>query len=171
MKVVIIGYSGSGKSTLANVLGQHYNCAVLHLDKIHFASNWQERTVSQMVSDISTFMSQKHWIIEGNYSSCLYKERMREADHIIYFNFNRFNCFYRAFKRYLNYRGQTRPDMAENCNEKFDVEFMKWILLDGRSKNKLNNYKAVIKQYPHKTIVLKNQKQLNHYMNSIQHNS
>ncbi|HEK9482816.1 TPA: DNA topology modulation protein FlaR, partial [Streptococcus equi subsp. equi] len=78
---------------------------------------------------------------------------------------------YRAFKRYLKYRGQTRPDMAENCNEKFDVEFMKWILLDGRSKNNLNNYKAVIKQYPHKTIVLKNQKQLNHYMNSIQHDS
>ncbi|KED04828.1 topology modulation protein, partial [Streptococcus equi subsp. ruminatorum CECT 5772] len=105
------------------------------------------------------------------YPSCLYEERMREADHIIYFNFNRFNCFYRAFKRYLKYRGQTRPDMAENCNEKFDVEFMKWILLDGRSKNNLNNYKAVIKTYPHKTIVLKNQKQLNHYMNSIQHNS
>ncbi|HEL1321903.1 TPA: ATP-binding cassette domain-containing protein, partial [Streptococcus equi subsp. zooepidemicus] len=92
MKVVIIGHSGSGKSTLANVLSQHYNCAVLHLDKIHFESNWQERTVSQMVSDISAVMLQNHWIIEGNYPSCLYEERMREADHIIYFNFNRFNC-------------------------------------------------------------------------------
>ncbi|MHC3835481.1 GTPase, partial [Streptococcus thermophilus] len=48
MKIAIIGYSGSGKSTLANFLGQHYNCEVLHLDKIHFTSNWQERTVDEM---------------------------------------------------------------------------------------------------------------------------
>ena len=65
MKIAIIGYSGSGKSTLANFLGQHYNCKVLHLDKIHFTSNWQERTVDEMTDDISTFMLQRYWIIEG----------------------------------------------------------------------------------------------------------
>lgn len=79
MKIAIIGYSGSGKSTLANFLGQHYNCEVLHLDKIHFTSNWQERTVDEMTDDISTFMLQSDWIIEGNYSACLYEERMRET--------------------------------------------------------------------------------------------
>ena len=68
LKIAIIGYSGSGKSTLANFLGQHYNCEVLHLDKIHFTSNWQERTVDEMTDDISTFMLQRDWIIEGNYS-------------------------------------------------------------------------------------------------------
>ena len=46
-------------------LGQHYNCEVLHLDKIHFTSNWQERTVDEMTDDISTFMLQRDWIIEG----------------------------------------------------------------------------------------------------------
>ena len=86
MNIAIIGYSGSGKSTLANFLGQHYNCKVLHLDKIHFTSNWQERTVDEMTGDISTFMLQSDWIIEGNYSACLYEERMREADCIVYFN-------------------------------------------------------------------------------------
>ena len=100
LKIAIIGYSGSGKSTLANFLGQHYNCEVLHLDKIHFTSNWQERTVDEMTDDISTFMLQSDWIIEGNYSACLYEERMREADCIVYFNFNRVNCLYRAFRRY-----------------------------------------------------------------------
>ncbi|MEW6857626.1 DNA topology modulation protein [Streptococcus iniae] len=167
MKIVIIGHSGSGKSTLANFLGQHVNCKVLHLDKVHFAANWQERTVNDMVLDISTVMQQDHWIIEGNYSNCLYEERMKEADCIIYFNFNRFTCFYRAFKRYLNYRGQTRPDMAEDCIEKFDFEFMKWILFDGRTTPRLRKYKTVIARYPHKTIILNNQKQLHHYMNSV----
>ncbi|MBS6381824.1 MAG: DNA topology modulation protein FlaR, partial [Streptococcus sp.] len=115
MKIAIIGYSSSGKSTLASFLGQHYNCEVLHLDKIHFTSNWKERTVNEMTDDISKFMLQKDWIIEGNYSACLYEERMREADCIIYFNFNRVNCLYRAFRRYLKYKGRTRPSMAENC--------------------------------------------------------
>lgn len=167
MKIAIIGYSGSGKSTLASFLGQHYNCEVLHLDKIHFTSNWQERTVNEMTDDISKFMSQKDWVIEGNYSSFLYEERMREADCIVYFNFNRVNCLYRAFRRYLKYKGQTRPSMAENCREKFDFEFMKWILLDGRSNKSVKQYKAVIKKYPDKTIVIKSQKQLNHYMKQV----
>ena len=164
MKIAIIGYSGSGKSTLASSLGQHYNCKVLHLDKIHFTSNWQERTVNEMTDDISKCMLQKDWIVEGNYSTCLYEERMREADCIVYFNFNRFNCLYRAFRRYLKYKGQTRPSMAENCKEKFDFEFVKWILLDGRSQKNATKFKVVVKKYPDKTIVLKNQKQLNDYI-------
>ena len=44
---------------------------------------------------------------------------------------------------------------------------MKWILLDGRSNKYVKQYKAVIKKYPDKTIVIKNQKQLNHYMKQI----
>lgn len=146
MKIATIGYSGSGKSTLASFLGQHYSCEVLHLDKIHFTSNCQERTVNEMTDDISKFMSQKGWIIEGNYSICLYEERMREADCIIYFNFNRFNCLYWAFRRYLRYKGQTRPSMAENCNEKFDFELVKWILLDGRSQKNVTKFKVVVKK-------------------------
>ena len=152
MKIAIIGYSGSGKSTLANFLGQHYNCQVLHLDKI---------------DDVSTFMLQSDWIIEGNYSACLYEERMREADCIVYFNFNRVNCLYRAFRRYLTYRGKTRPSMAEGCNEKFDFAFVKWILLDGRSKKYVEQYNVVVKNYSDKTIILKNQRQLNHYMKQV----
>ena len=167
MKIAIIGYSGSGKSTLANFLGQHYDCEVLHLDKIHFTSNWQERTVDEMTDDISTFMLQSDWIIEGNYSACLYEERMREADCIVYFNFNRVNCLYRAFRRYLTYRGKTRPSMAEGCNEKFDFTFVKWILLDGRSQKYVERYNAVVKNYSDKTIILKNQRQLNHYMKQV----
>ncbi len=139
-------------------LGQHYNCEVLHLDKIHFTSNWQERTVDEMTDDISTFMLQRDWIIEGNYSACLYEERMREADCIVYFNFNRVNCLYRAFRRYLTYRGKTRPSMAEDCNEKFDFAFVKWILLDGRSKKYVEQYHTVVKNYSDKTIIFKESK-------------
>lgn len=168
VKVIIIGHSGSGKSTMAKFLGQYYHCNVLHLDKIHFTKNWKERTSEEMNHDISAFMLQNRWIIEGNYTHCLYEERLKEADHIIYFNFNRFNCFYRAFKRYLKYKGQTRPDMADGCKEKFDFPFIKWILVDGRSKKKLKTYKIALTKYPQKTIILKTQKQSDYYLNSLE---
>ena len=151
MKIVIIGHSGSGKSTLANILGQYYACPVLHLDNIHFASNWQEKTDKEMVSAMSSFMLQDHWV----------------ADCIIYLNFNRFNCFFWAFRRYLKQKGQTRPDMAAGCQEKFDLEFIKWILIDGRLKEKVKKYQTIIDNYPHKTILLKNQRQLNVYQASL----
>ena len=57
--------------------------------------------------------------------------------------------------------------MAEDCNEKFDFAFVKWILLDGRSKKYVERYNAVVKNYSDKTIILKNQRQLNDYMKQV----
>lgn len=57
--------------------------------------------------------------------------------------------------------------MAEGCNEKFDFTFVKWILLDGRSQKYVERYNAVVKNYSDKTIILKNQRQLNDYMKQV----
>lgn len=57
--------------------------------------------------------------------------------------------------------------MAEGCNEKFDFAFVKWILLDGRSKKYVERYNAVVKNHSDKTIILKNQRQLNDYMKQV----
>ncbi len=76
----------------------------------------------------------KAWVIDGNYSWCYYQERMQEADQIIFLNFLPLTCLFRAFKRYLKYRGKVRESMAADCPERFDWEFIRWILWDGRSK-------------------------------------
>ncbi|NEY72831.1 topology modulation protein, partial [Bacillus mesophilus] len=34
---------------------------------------------------------------------------------------------YRAFKRMMQYRNKTRPDMGEGCEERIDLNFLKWI--------------------------------------------
>ena len=44
---------------------------------------------------------------------------------------------------------------------------MKWILLDGRSKKYVEQYHTVVKNYSDKTIILKNQRQLNDYMKQV----
>lgn len=165
MKIAIIGYSGSGKSTLAKNLATHHSSALLHLDKLQFQPGWQESDRIWMKKQVSEFLEQNDsWIIDGNYSQCCYEERMAQADQIVFMNFSRWNCLYRAFKRYLKYRNQVRDSMAAGCAEKFDWEFIRWILWDGRSKRALSRYQKVSETYPEKFIELHNQKQLTNYI-------
>ena len=89
---------------------------------------------------------------------------MEEADEIVMLLFNRFTCLLRAYRRYRVYANDTRPDMAEGCNEKFDWEFAKWILWLGRTKATKDRFRCVAAQYPGKTVILKNQKQLDAYL-------
>ena len=98
------------------------------------------------------------WVIDGNYSKLFYERRMKEADIIILTLFNRFSYLYRVVCRYLKYRNTTRPDMCVGCNEKLDVEFVKWVLHDGRTRRKKKHYKNIITEYGEKVIVINNQK-------------
>ena len=109
MKIVIIGYSGSGKSTLAGALSRHYSIPKLHMDTLQFQPGWVDSDRDWMEGQMKQFLSQhKDWVIDGNYSWCCYEERMEQADHIIFLNFSRWNCLYRAWKRYRRYKGRVR---------------------------------------------------------------
>lgn len=165
MKLAIIGYSGSGKSSLARSLSQHYSLPLLHLDQLRFAPNWQENSAEEMTRKLQDFLNRESsWVIDGNYSTCFFEERMEQADHIILMDFSRWTCLYRAFKRYLHYRGRVREDMAEGCLEKFDWEFIRWILWEGRSKSIQACYRRLIQTYTDKIRLLKNQKDLDTFL-------
>lgn len=161
MKIAILGHSGSGKSTLARKLAEIYKTDVLHFDTVQFLPNWEIRDLEDKKRITKEFLdSHDSWIIDGNYSRLYFDRRMQEADLIIILSFNRFSCLYRAFRRYLKYKNTTRPDMATGCNEKFDLEFIKWILLR-QTKVK---FKDVVSEYGNKVIIIKNQKQLDKYL-------
>ena len=165
MKIAIIGYSGSGKSTLAVQLSNHYSIPKLHMDRLQFQPGWKDNDRDWMSEQMDDFLSKNtDWIIDGNYSWCFYERRMAEADQIIFLNFSRWNCLYRAFKRYLKYRNQVRESMASGCTERLDWEFIRWILWDGRTRETKNLYQKVRQTYPEKFIELQNQKQLSDYV-------
>ena len=168
MKIAIIGYSGSGKSTRARKLAEFYQIPVLHFDRVQFRPNWEIRPQPSKEIMTKTFLDlHKDWVIDGNYSKLSFERRMEEADVIILLLFNRISCLYRVTRRYLKYKNTTRSDMADGCKEKLDWEFVKWILRDGRSKTARQRYQNVVSQYPEKTIVLKNQRQLDDVQNRI----
>lgn len=164
MKIVIMGYSGSGKSTLARKLGNYYHVDVLHLDRVHHLPYWKERSLEDEKKIVEQFLdNHTSWIIDGNYFKLSYDRRLAEADLIILLLFNRIYSLYRVFKRYHIYKGKSRPDMTDNCYEKIDMEFIKWVLLDGRTYDKRLCYQQIKTQYSNKVIVLKNQKQVKNF--------
>ncbi len=54
--------------------------------------------------------------------------------------------------------------MGEGCIEKFDAEFIRWILLDGRSRKTKQKFKDALENYTDKVIVIKNQRELTKLM-------
>ena len=171
MKIAIIGYSGAGKSTLAEKLSNYYSMPKLHMDTLQFQPGWQDSDRDWMEAEMKNFLSEHtNWIIDGNYSWCYYEERMQEADQIIFLNFSPWICLFRAFKRYLTYRGKVRESMAADCPERFNWEFIRWILWDGRTKTAKERYQRVLETYPEKVIVLRSQKEIDQFLENLTHN-
>ena len=171
MKIAIIGYSGAGKSTLTEKLSNYYSIPKLHMDTLQFQPGWQDSDREWMLTEMKKFLT-KHeaWVIDGNYSWCCYEERMQEADQIIFLKFSPWTCLFRAFKRYLTYRGKVRESMAAGCPERFDWDFIRWILWDGRTKNAKERYQRVQENYPEKVIVLRSQREIDHFLENLTHN-
>lgn len=168
MKIAIIGYSGSGKSTLTKQLGEFYDCPVLYLDTVQFEANWKERDEETAINMVKRFLDNNDdWVIDGNYTKLLRERRLEEADIIIHMCFSRLTCLYQAYNRYKKYKGKTRESMAPDCNEKFDFEFIKWILLDGRSKEKKEQYAETVKKYNQKIVILRNRKETELFLEKL----
>ena len=171
MKIAIIGYSGAGKSTLAETLSNHYSIPKLHMDTLQFQPGWQDSDREWMLGEMKNFLTNhSDWVIDGNYSWCYYEERMLKADQIIFLNFSPWTCLFRAFKRYLTYRGKVRESMTAGCPERFDWEFIRWILWDGRTKNAKVRYQQVQETYLEKVIVLRSQKEMDHFLENLVNN-
>ena len=160
MKIAVLGFSGCGKSTLARILGEKYHLPVLHLDSVQFAANWVERELEDKLRDVAAFMdSHDSWVMDGNYSNLLQERRLEEADRIIMLELNRFVCLWRILKRWLTYKGSSRPDMAAGCEEKVDWEFLRWVLHDGRTKKRKAHMNEIARRYPNKCVRIRTRKE------------
>lgn len=154
MKTMICGYSGAGKSTLGDLLAQMDHASCLHLDAIHFLPGWAERPYDESRDMVRAVLEQDSWVIDGNYFDLCWQERAEQADRILFLNFPRMICLWRAYRRYLQNRGRTRSDMAAGCIEKFDSAFFRWVLWEGRARRRRARLWNLVNGYSSKTIVL-----------------
>ena len=93
--------------------------------------------------------------------------RLNVADTIIYVDISRVICIYRVLKRMIQYRGKSRPDMAAGVNERFDIDFLKWVWDYPKTKKPLNLEK--LEQLPNdkKTIILKTPREVQLFLDKV----
>ncbi|HKP82989.1 MAG TPA: DNA topology modulation protein [Pyrinomonadaceae bacterium] len=125
-KVLVIGPGGAGKSTFARQLGEALDIKVNHLDSAYWRSGWSKPSEDEWVQTVTKLVSGDAWILDGNFGGTL-ELRLKHCDTIVFLDMSRLLCLGRVFKRRLLYRNRSRPDMAEGCNEKLDLEFILWI--------------------------------------------
>jgi adenylate kinase family enzyme len=125
-KVLVIGSGGAGKSTVATRLGELLGIEVIHLDQFYWRPGWVEMPKFEWLKTVERLVRKDSWIIDGNYSGSL-EIRLAACDTVIFLDIARSVCVWRLLKRVLRYRKKNRPDMAEGCAERFNLEFVRWV--------------------------------------------
>ncbi|WEX07067.1 DNA topology modulation protein FlaR [Chelativorans sp. AA-79] len=124
-RVLVIGGPGSGKSTLARRIGDALRLPVFHFDHIHWKSGWVPRPEDEKLPLIEEIIAGDAWVLEGNHSRS-YAMRVARTDTLVFLDMPRRLRMTRLLRRWLRYRGTTRPDLPHGCNERLELEFLRY---------------------------------------------
>lgn len=150
-RVMIIGCPGSGKSTLAKQLALKLELPLVHLDVINWRDNWQTISSEEFDEVLLNEVQKDEWIIDGNYGRTI-PMRLKHCDTVIYLNYSRMTCLFGVIKRVLKGYGKTRSDMGENCPERFDLEFLKFVW--AFNKNNRDSYLKLLSEQKGKEVII-----------------
>ena len=164
-RILIIGCPCAGKTTLARALSQRLGLPLIHLDQLWWTGDWKHVTREEFDSRLAMAVNMDRWIIDGNYSRTI-PMRLPKCDTIIYLDFDRWTCLRGMVQRMMGSRGRQRPDMGGNCKERFDWEFAKYIWKFNKN-NRVQNYTWIAQAKHAKAIVLKNRKQVKHFLECL----
>lgn len=126
-RILVIGSSGSGKSTLARALSLRLGLPYISMDREFFwLPGWKLRDRAEIRHMMEAAVSGERWIIDGTGPRTLHL-RLPRADLVIWLRMPRLLCIWRVVKRRWRYAGRSRPEMADGCPEKLDMEFLRYI--------------------------------------------
>lgn len=126
-RILVIGSPGSGKSTVAKALSKKYDIPVIHLDKLFWKSGWVQTSHEEFDKKLLSELEKDEWVIDGNYSRTL-DLRLKYADTVIFFDYPTYICVWRVIKRVITNHGKVRSDIGDNCPERFDADFLKYVM-------------------------------------------
>ncbi len=133
-RICVIGCGGTGKSTLARLLGDRMDLPVFHLDALIWQAGWVLPSREDIIAAQKGNSDGERWVIDGNWDSTM-PVRLARADTIIWLDYPTRTALWGIMKRLAHWRGRGRPDMAEGCVERFDWEFLRWVV-EFRSKHR-----------------------------------
>ncbi len=124
-RIIVIGSPGAGKSTFTKRLSRTTGIPLHHLDRIYWLPGWNPISQDEFIERQKQILSGDSWIIDGNYQGTL-EMRLRQADTVVFLDFRRYLCLFRSLKRTM-ISTAPRTDMTEGCDEKINLDFLKWI--------------------------------------------
>jgi len=162
-RILILGCCGSGKSTFARQLHDVTGIPVIHLDQEYWRPGWIEPPKEEWDSIVADLADRETWIMDGNYART-YSFRIPRADTIIYLDKSTPTCVWRVYKRMFTHLGKVRPDMVEGCPERFNLEFLLYVLTFNfkRRKKQLNELDGLKKEK--RVLVFRNDKEINAFL-------
>ena len=126
-RIMVIGCSGSGKSTLSKKIGETCDLPHISLDKhVFWLSGWVQRPKTEQRAILTEMAKAECWIMDGTDPSS-FDIRVPRADIILWIRLPRVVSLFSALKRIFRFHGQTRPEMAPGCPERFNLEFIRYV--------------------------------------------
>jgi len=125
-RVCVLGCSGAGKTTLANEIARRTGLPFRSLDGHYWQPGWVAMPREEWQRTHAGWIAEDRWIIDGNFFSTM-AQRLDAADTAIFVDLPAWRCFLRILRRSLRWWGRTRPDMGEDCKERFDPEFLRYV--------------------------------------------
>lgn len=161
---MIFGRPGSGKSTFALDCLKFLKLPLSHLDKHFYVSNWVERDYQEFLEVQKSIVATSSWIIDGNSTRSL-EIRFAKADLVLYFNYPRWLCYWRIFKR-LFHKNPELNDRADRCYERITWSLIRYMW--SFANRVIDKIKMLKEKYP-KTVFLevRNDKELAELKKSI----
>ncbi len=126
-RVLVIGPCGAGKSTLAAELSERITLPLYHMDKLNWRPGWVESSKAEISEKLAQITTTDQWVIDGTYGGTL-GDRLPRADTVIYLDYPISLCVARLLRRIWTFRGRTRPDMTDGCPERFDLQFLIYVV-------------------------------------------
>lgn len=164
-KVIIIGCPGAGKSTLAIEMGKKTGLPVVHLDSLFWLPGWTQRPREEFDLLLQESLQKDAWIIDGNYGRTI-PLRLAACDTVVYLDFPTIVCILGVIRRVITNYGKTRVDMGEDCPERFDWEFMKFVWNFNRRERK-TLHKALNENPNKEIIILRTRRQVRKFLENI----
>lgn len=131
-KIMITGNAGSGKTTLSYKLAQLLNRQdVICLDKIVWKPGWILVDKEKKELELAIIAKMQFWIVDG-----VSKTILEAADTIIFLDYPRRVCYWRAFRRNCKYIFKSRPELPARCPE---------VLIVGSLIKIIWNFPAIVK--------------------------
>ncbi len=125
-KILVLGSSGAGKSVLSAELGKRLGLKVIYLDVYFWRRGWVETPLREWRGIVDALLVGDEWVMDGNYNDTL-PQRIAVADTVVFLDFSRYLCIWRAVRRWFTWRNRRRADLADGCYEDFDLAFYRWI--------------------------------------------